>query len=186
MGEEHRVAPHLGVNADDYDRAIRTFIPGYDRMLATIAHWLDGRVPAGGLVVDLGAGTGALSAVVLEALPAAHVQLVDVDPAMLEVADARCAAYPGRYELRRARFDDELPRCAAVVASLALHHVASADDKLALYRSIRGALEPGGLLVVGDALLHAEGPERDGMVDDWHAHMGRYGISPAEAAAHLA
>jgi tRNA (cmo5U34)-methyltransferase len=186
MREEHRVSPHLGVTADDYDRAIRTFIPGYDRMLATIAHWLDGHVPADGLVVDLGAGTGALSATILEALPGVHVQLVDVDPAMLEVADARCAAYPGRYELRRARFDDELPRCAAVVASLALHHVATTDEKLALYRAIHDALQPGGLVVVGDALLHAEGPERAGMVRDWHAHMALYGITAEEAAGHLA
>src|SRR5262245_42038707 len=56
MAEEHRVASHLGVAADDYDRTIREFIPHYDRMLATVVHWLEGHIPAGGLVVDLGAG----------------------------------------------------------------------------------------------------------------------------------
>ena len=55
MQPEHRVAGHLGVRADDFDRSIRTFIPGYERMLAAIVQWLDGNVPSGGLVVDLGA-----------------------------------------------------------------------------------------------------------------------------------
>ena len=100
MSDEHRVAGHLGVAADEYDRTIRTFIPNYERMLDTIVHWLDGHVPPGGLVVELGAGTGGLSAAILDALPDVRVQLVDIDPNMLEVAAARCSAHEGRYELR--------------------------------------------------------------------------------------
>jgi methylase of polypeptide subunit release factors len=49
-------------------------------VLATIVHWLDGHVPADGLVVELGAGTGALAAAILDALPEVRVQLVDIDP----------------------------------------------------------------------------------------------------------
>lgn len=186
MAQEHRVAGHLGVTADEYDRAIRRFIPNYELMLATIVHWLSGRVPPGGLVVDLGAGTGALSAAVLEALPDVRVQLVDADPAMLEVAGARCAAHDGRFELRHGRFEDPLPRCHAVVATLALHHLRTHDAKRAVFRSIRGSLEPGGLLAVGDVLAHPDGPERRGMQRDWYAHMAAHGIDAAEADAHFA
>jgi methylase of polypeptide subunit release factors len=115
--DEHRVAGHLGVAADEYDRAIRTFIPRYDTMLGTIVHWLEASIPEDGLVVDLGAGTGALSAAILDALPAMRVQLVDIDPNMLEAAAARCEEHEGRFELRRALFQDELPPCNAVVTS---------------------------------------------------------------------
>src|SRR5262245_17161840 len=183
---EHRVAGHLGVAADDYDRTIRTFIPEYERMVATVVHWLDGNVPPGGLVLDLGAGTGALGAAVLDGLPDVRVQLVDVDPNMLEVAAQRCAAHDGRVEVRRARFEEELPRCHAVAASLALHHVPTHEEKRELYRAIFEALEPGGLLVVGDLLIHPAGPEREGMLRDWYAHMELHGISEAEAKAHFA
>ena len=183
---EHRVAGHLGVTADEYDRTIRTFIPGYEQLIATVVHWLDGNVPPGGLVVDLGAGTGALGAAVLGALPDVRVELVDIDPSMLEVAAERCAAYAGRFQVRHASFTDELPRCHAVVASLALHHVPTQAEKRELYRSIHEALEPGGLVVVADALLYADGPERRRMIDDLFAHMGRNGISLAEAEGHLA
>jgi ubiquinone/menaquinone biosynthesis C-methylase UbiE len=183
---EHRVAGHLGVVGDEYDRAIRTFIPSYDRMLSTIVHWLDGTIPSDGLVVDLGAGTGALSAAILDGLPAVRVQLVDVDPNMLETAAARCERYAGRFELRKALFHDELPRCDAVVATLALHHVADHDEKRALYEAVHAALQPGGLVVVGDMLIHPEGPERRRMLADWYAHMAEHGITEAEADAHFA
>ena len=53
IAKRRGVAGHLGVAADEYDRTIRTFVPSYERMLATIVHWLDGHVPSGGLVVDL-------------------------------------------------------------------------------------------------------------------------------------
>ena len=186
MAAEHRVAGHLGVAADEYDRTIRTFIPKYELMLGTIVHWLAGRVPAGGLVMDLGAGTGALSAAILDRLPHVRVQLVDVDPNMLEVAAARCAAHDGRFELRHARFEDPLPRCHAVVATLALHHVRTQDAKRALYCSIHGALEPDGLVAVGDVLTYADGPERRGMLSDWYVHMAAHGITAAEADGHFA
>ena len=186
MPHEHRVAGHLGVEPEEYDRTIRTFIPQYDRMLATIVHWLSANIPADGYVVDLGAGTGALAAAILDALPEVRVRLVDVDPTMLEAAAARCAAHTGRFDLRRGRFEEELPRCHAVVATLALHHVPDHEKKRGLYRAIHTALEPGGLVVAGDLLIHPEGHERRQMLRDWYAHMAGHGIGAAEADAHFA
>ena len=164
MSDEHRVAGHLGVAGEDYDRTVRKFIPSYERMIATVVHWLDGNVPPEGLIVDLGAGTGGLSVAILDALPAVRVQLVDIDPNMLEVAATRCSAHAGRLELRHTRFEDPLPRCHAVVASLALHHIAERGDKRELYGAILTALEPGGLVVVADALAYSDGPERRRMI----------------------
>jgi tRNA (cmo5U34)-methyltransferase len=183
---EHRVAGHLGVEPDEYDRSIRTFIPQYERMLSTIVHWVAASVRADGYVVDLGAGTGALAAAVLEGLPDARVQLVDVDPNMLDAAAARCAAHAGRFDVRLGRFQEGLPRCDAVVATLALHHVADTGEKRDLYRAILEALEPGGLVVVGDLLIHPEGRERRQMLRDWYAHMAAHGITEQEADGHFA
>ena len=58
MSREHSVQQHLGIGAADYDRAIRTFIPGYEEMLSTINWWLSAILPAGGKVIELGGGTG--------------------------------------------------------------------------------------------------------------------------------
>src|SRR5438094_9649650 len=69
MSHQHSVQAHLGMAATDYDRVIRTLIPGYERMLATIVWWLSQIIPQHGRVIELGGGTGALAEAVLSTLP---------------------------------------------------------------------------------------------------------------------
>lgn len=178
---EHRVATHLGVSAADYDRQIRRFIPGYEEMLREVVSLLDEALPALPLVADLGAGTGALSGAILDAIPRARALLVDIDPNMLEVARTRLAPHASRVELRRARFDEPLPPCDAIVASLALHHVPDVAQKRALYRHLRASLAPGGLFLSADATVHPAGPEHDRVFRVWTAGMFDAGIGPGEA-----
>jgi tRNA (cmo5U34)-methyltransferase len=179
----HSVQTHLGVQAARYDAAIRTFVPHYDEMIATVVQLLD--VPPDGLVVDLGAGTGALAEAVLDALPV-RVQLVDIDRDMLDAARSRLAPFDGRVDLRHASFADPLPQCAAVVASLSLHHVPDLDDKRALYRRIREALLPGGVLLIADVTVHPDGLARSRTFAGWAASMAEHGIDADQAAAHFA
>src|SRR5215813_13647682 len=96
VSETHSVKRHLAVEAEDYDVQIRRFIPYYDEMLATGVGMLAALVAPDAHVVDLGAGTGALSAAVLGGLPQARVTVLDVDPEMLAVARSRLAEYPDR------------------------------------------------------------------------------------------
>jgi len=185
---EHRVSTHLGVSAADYDRQIRRFIPGYVEMLREVVSILDEVLPHAGsggsappLVADLGAGTGALSGAILDGIPRARALLVDIDPNMLEVARARLAPHAARVEQRRARFEDPLPPCDAIVASLSLHHVPDVDAKRALYRHLRASLRPGGVFLSADATVHASGPEHDRVFRTWTAGMFDAGIGPGEA-----
>jgi tRNA (cmo5U34)-methyltransferase len=160
MTSEHRVATHLGVDAAAYDAAIRRFVPHYEAMIEVVLRLLDDSLGAAPLVVDLGAGTGALGGAILDAIPRARVVFVDIDPTMLEVASARVARHGSRAELREASFFDPLPACDAVVASLSLHHVPELARKRALYAQLHAALAPGGVLLSADATVHAAGLER--------------------------
>jgi tRNA (cmo5U34)-methyltransferase len=180
---EHRVATHLGLAATDYDREIRRMIPGYEEMLREVVALLDDVLDSDPLVCDLGAGTGALAGAILDGIPRARALLVDIDPNMLEVAMTRLAPHASRVEVRRQQFADPLPPCDAIVASLALHHVANVDDKRALYRQLRGALEPGGVLLSADAVVHSAGPEHDRVFRVWTAGMFDHDIGPGEAEA---
>jgi tRNA (cmo5U34)-methyltransferase len=105
---------------------------------------------------------------------------------MLEAAAERLAPHAGRYELRRATFVDPIPPCDAVVASLALHHVITISEKRELYRRIREALRPGGLLLVADAAVHESGRARQRIFSEWSAFMQTQGITAAEAEGHFA
>lgn len=174
---DHRVLAHLGLAARDYDAVIRKYIGGYERLLAEVVSLVDGDV------IDLGAGTGALSAAVLAGKASTRVKLVDIDPAMLEVARDRLAPFGNRATVANTTFMEGLMPCDAVVASLALHHVADLGEKRALYRRVYEVLRPGGVLAVADITLHDNGPARTRMVDAWAAAMNEHGIGRAEADA---
>lgn len=184
--QTHSVKRHLDVDAEGYDVEIRRFIPYYDDMLATGVELLAALAPAGGHVLDLGGGTGAMSAAVLDGLPAVRVTLLDVDRDMLGEARRRLAGYGDRVAFREGSFLDPLPAADAVVASLALHHIHNLQTKTDLYRAIHDALSPGGVLLNLDAAV-SEGTRLNALVfDRWAVRMGEQGITAAQARAHFA
>ena len=177
---------HLRVDADAYDVQIRRFIPHYDEMIVTGVEVLAALAPANSHILDLGGGTGALSSAVLAGLPSSRVTVLDVDADMLAEARRRLAGFGDRASFQQASFLDPLPGADAVVASLALHHVHDLESKTALYRAIRDALSPGGLLLNLDAAV-SDGTRLSGLVFDRMAErMGDHGISDAEARGHFA
>ena len=182
----HSVKRHLDVDADAYDVAIRRFIPHYDDMLATGVELLTALAPPSARVLDLGGGTGALSAAVLAGLPEARVTVLDVDGAMLGEARRRLARFGDRVEFREGSFLDPLPAADAVMASLALHHVHDLGAKTDLYRAIHAALAPGGVFVNLDAAITEDPRLRALMFRQWAAGMAEHGISGAEARDHFA
>jgi tRNA (cmo5U34)-methyltransferase len=182
----HSVKRHLDVDADGYDVQIRRLIPHYDEMITTGVEVLQALAAADGHVLDLGGGTGALSAAVLEGLPGVRLTLLDVDPDMLAEARRRLDRYADRVSFQEGSFLDPLPAADVVVASLALHHVHDLQAKTELYRRIHDALSPGGMLLNLDAAV-SEGTRLNRlMFDRWAERMGDHGISDAEARRHFA
>jgi tRNA (cmo5U34)-methyltransferase len=182
----HSVKQHLDVDADAYDVEIRRFIPHYDEMLATGVELLATLTSPDAHVLDLGGGTGALSAAVLGGLPEVRVTILDVDGAMLGEARRRLAPFGGRVEFREGSFLDPLPAADAVVASLSLHHIHDIDAKTDVYRAINAALAPGGVFLNLDAAITDDPRLRALTFDRWAAGMAAQGITDAEARAHFA
>lgn len=183
MTDDHRVATHLGIDAAAYDAVIRRFVPHYEAMIRVVHGVLDDVLGDAPLVVDLGAGTGALGGAILDAIPRARVVFIDIDPSMLVVAGARVAKHGPRAEVKTASFFDPLPECDAIVASLSLHHVPELDRKTALYASVRKALRPSGVFLSADATVYPTGRGRELVFDDWAIWMGAHGIPEPEARA---
>lgn len=184
--ETHSVRRHLDVDADSYDVQIRRLIPHYDEMIETGVELLAALAPADAHVLDLGAGTGALTSAVLDGLPAARVTVLDVDADMLAEARRRLAGFADRVSFHEASFLDPLPAADAVVASLALHHVHDLDTKTALYRAIHDALSPGGVLLNLDAAVTDDTRLNRLVFDRMAARMADHGITDAEARHHFA
>lgn len=180
---DHRVRTHLHVEVEEYDAAIRRFIPGYETMLERAADVVLGS--GAGTVLDLGAGTGALSEVVLARGGEEVVVALDVDPEMLEVAHRRLVRFGSRARFSEASFLGPLPACDAVMASLSLHHVPSPEEKREVYHRIAEALPPGGVFVNADVTMPEVGEARDRAWRGWADHLVASGIAEADAWRHF-
>jgi tRNA (cmo5U34)-methyltransferase len=179
----HSVRRHLRVEIDEYDASIRRFIPGYEGMIWAAADEVVATVP--NHVLDLGAGTGALAAAVLERAPSAVVELVDLDPEMLEGARARLRSFGDRARFLVASFDDPFPPCDAIMASLALHHIPTLPAKAELFGRAFRALRPGGVFVNADVNVPDASPHREAAFRAWADHLVASGIAEAEAWRHF-
>lgn len=183
----HSVEGHLRLKIDEYDRRIRTLVCGYDEMRAEQLKLLDRCLPRdGGLVLDLGGGTGALAAAVAARFPSVRVQVWDTDPAMLAFARERCAPFGGRVELIEKSFASPLPVCDAVVACISLHHVKDMVAKGRIYRHIFAALRPGGVFANADTVMDSRPGPRAHYFEVWSRFQQSHGLTDAEARQNFA
>lgn len=123
----------------------------FDLMTALIPHPKDASIA----ILDMGAGYGALTAVLLEHFPAAQATCLDGSQAMLELLESRQVRFRDRIatvltdysrpdwskQLRGAQFD-------VVVSSQATHGLR--ERRRDLYREIYGLLNPGGCFFNAD------------------------------------
>lgn len=179
----HSVRRHLRLDVADYDTSIRRFIPGYETMLRIAAEQIASI--AANLVIDLGAGTGALAETILSTGKIGAVELFDVDPEMLERARVRLSRFRKQTRFRERSFELPLPPCNAVAASLALHHIPAINQKQALYQRIYNALLPGGIFVNADVALPSNPKERQAAYRAWTNHMDSCGIDATQAKRHF-
>ena len=169
------VASHLGIELSEYDARIRTFIPDYEAMLDVAATALPRTTRT---LVDLGIGTGALAAACLTRVPRARIVGIDADADIMALAAARLGT---RATFVKGSFlTTPLPRCDAAAASFALHHVRTCVAKGALYRRVRAALRPRGVLFTVDCQPASDGVVRRAQFDRWRAHL-QTAYSPADA-----
>jgi ubiquinone/menaquinone biosynthesis C-methylase UbiE len=185
MSHQHSVQSHIGAAAQDYDRVIRTFIPGYEKMLSTISWWLSEIIPPDGKIVELGGGTGALAHSVLTNVPNAHLEIWDIDPKMIAVARERLSQFATRVTIRERSFTESLEDCNAVIATLSLHHIATLDAKREVYANVSRTLSATGIFLIGDCTMDPTEPAHSVLRRYWVRFMGDNGIAEAEALKHF-
>jgi ubiquinone/menaquinone biosynthesis C-methylase UbiE len=174
------VSTHLQIDLADYDARIRTFIPYYEEMLDAAVAALGAAARPIDIVVDLGTGTGALAERVARARRRARIVGIDEDEGMLGMAARRLPRR--RATLIHDNFTSiALPRCDAVTASFALHHMEHQRTRKALYRRVRSALRRGGVLVSADCHPPAHAALAAAGRGAWRDHLAvSYGRRQAE------
>lgn len=177
----------FGEAAAGYDRARRQLVPPFDDFYGTVVESIPYERDAPIRVLDLGAGTGLLSALVARTFPRARITLVDVSPEMLEVARRRFADEPACFELRVMDYAREpLPgEYEAVVSALSIHHLDS-PEKRGLFRKVYGVLCDGGVFVNADQVLGPT-PEIEARYREaWLRQVREKGVGEDDLCAALA
>jgi ubiquinone/menaquinone biosynthesis C-methylase UbiE len=140
----------------DYDKVLNT-----DRSNVELLATAVGLLPPGSTdLLDIGSGTGRLTAMCREALPSATIVGIDPAPTMVEAAKIKFAADPA------VSFTDgvveDLSRFAdnsfdVAITSFALHHLELDTYKIAAHELFR-VLRPGGRFINADQFCRVMGP----------------------------
>ncbi len=168
-------------DANEYDNPRRRLIPRFDDFYGTALDLIDDWQTASDIdVLDIGAGTGLFSGMVLSGRSIGRLCLLDGSAAMLGQARSRFSG-DGRVEYRVADMAgaDLGGPWDLVISALAIHHLGD-DEKQALYRRIRHALKPGGLFVNAEQVA-GPNPAADARYGRlWLDQIRRLGASEAE------
>jgi tRNA (cmo5U34)-methyltransferase len=151
------VRAHFDREAEAYDSQILRMVPQYREQGEILLQVLPFDADRPLRVIDLGCGTGVLSALVAAAFPLASVVACDLSANMLEVCRRRLAGFGTRASFWQADFSDcELgeARFDLVVSGLAIHHLEPLRAA-ALYKRIHRSLRPGGMFVNRELVLGA-------------------------------
>jgi len=146
--------------ADADDRARRKLVPCFDDFYRTALELLPFAPDARFEVLDLGAGSGLLSAMIAAAFPKARLTLFDLTPEMLMIARARLKPLGKRVRFVTADLATVPSKSYdAVVSALALHHLPD-SGKRHLFADIFKYLTPGGVFI-NACLLYTSPSPRD-------------------------
>lgn len=142
--------------AFDYDGLIPRLIPRYREQHDLILQLIPFETNAHIKVLDLGAGTGILSALILQAFPQANVLAFDIAEKMLKVCQTNLSAYQERLTLQQGNFaeDNFGNGYDLVVSGLAIHHLDSAG-KQTLFKKLFQSMNSGGILLIRDIVTAA-------------------------------
>jgi tRNA (cmo5U34)-methyltransferase len=148
-------------DAQTYDAERRRLVPCFDLFYGTAVELVVRTVPPNPRILDLGAGTGLLSALVAQQVRPQLLYLLDASSEMLAHAQSRLAVWHPVAKVQS--LIDPLPQGPfdAVISALAIHHLQD-DEKRDLFSRIRDVLAPGGFFVNAEQIL---GPT------SWHQRL---------------
>jgi tRNA (cmo5U34)-methyltransferase len=144
---ENKTQAVFDATASTYDHDRSLLIPGCD----TFYRWaIDLIPPRAKVILDLGAGSGLLTALVRDRFPHARIHLIDFSAPMLSLAGERLGNDPNITYQKADYVKESLPEgLCAVVSSLSIHHLDDADKRV-IFKKIHAALKPNGVFINAD------------------------------------
>lgn len=167
--------------AQIYDQTRRRYIPCFDQFYGTVVELIPYPADAAIHVLDLGAGTGLLTALLAGAFPHAHFTLTDISAEMLTQARTRFADEPARFHYQVFDYVTEplVGQYDVVVSALSLHHTAWSDLP-EVFKRIYAVLHPGGIFINADQVRGATPANEARYKAHWQRRIRELGCTEEE------
>lgn len=148
---------------DSWDRQQSWYMPDREERFRVMLDMVEALVGSEPVVLDLACGTGTITDRVLRRFPRAHCTGLDLDPALLTIAEGHFAGDERvtlqNVDLTEPGWVDTLPhrRYDAVLTATALHWL-DADPLRTLYGQVGGVLRDGGVFLNADHMSDESAP----------------------------
>lgn len=169
--------------ASKYDGNRRKIIYCFDNFYGTLLDLIPFTRKDRFAFLDLGAGTGLVTALILERFDGAEAHLVDISEKMLAKARERLERHDNVHFHVRDYAREALPgRFPLVVSAMSIHHLSN-NEKQHLMQKIFAGLTPGGCFIHAELALGAT-PSTDAFYHRvWRRHMESTDIEKEELDA---
>ncbi|MEN6389513.1 MAG: methyltransferase domain-containing protein [Syntrophomonas sp.] len=165
--------------AGAYDSQRRFLIPCFEDFYGTAVALAQADTPEPE-ILDIGAGTGLMSALLLKKYPGARLTLIDVSDQMVEVARQRFQNVSDiEYiidDFARNHFSKSFD---IIISSLAIHHL-NEPEKEALYHKVYHTLKESGCFINADQVLGSTVFLENLYKEDWKRKVLASPLTPEE------
>lgn len=165
--------------AKKYDSQRRMLIPCFDDFYNISVSSLESESKKPN-VLDIGAGTGILSAMVAEKYPDAKFTLIDLSSKMLDMARSRFTEKQDvKYivaDYLKYDFNDKYDM---IISALSIHHLEDSEKQI-LYRKVFELLQPNGMFLNADQVKSGSGYVESLNKLNWKKSIEKSGLSAEE------